>query len=45
MVIASIRTSCLDKGRELTQSVCLTDCYFIANALDLPFASPISIYR
>ena len=28
-----------------TQSVCVADCYFIANVLDLPFASPIAIYR
>ena len=31
--------------REPTQSVCVADCYFIVNVLDLPFASPISIYR
>ena len=28
-----------------TQSVCVADCYFIVNVLDLPFASPITIYR
>ena len=28
-----------------TQSVCVADCYFIVNILDLPFASPIAIYR
>ena len=28
-----------------TQSVCVADCYFIVNVLDLPFASPIAIYR
>ena len=26
-------------------SVCVRDCYFVANVLDLPFASPITIYR
>ena len=31
--------------REPTQSVCVADCYFIVNVLDLPFASPIAIYR
>ena len=28
-----------------TQSVCVADCYFIVNVLDLPFALPIAIYR
>ena len=28
-----------------TQSVCVADCYFIVNVLDLPFASPMAIYR
>ena len=28
-----------------TQCVCVTDCYFIVNVLDLPFASSIMIYR
>ena len=28
-----------------TQCVCIADCYYIVNALDLPFASPIAIYR
>ena len=28
-----------------TQSVCVADCYYIVNALDLPFASFIAIYR
>ena len=28
-----------------TQSVCVADCYLIANVLDLPFASPIAKYR
>ena len=28
-----------------TQSVCVANCYFIVNVLDLPFASPIAIYR
>ena len=31
--------------REPTQSVCVADCYFTVNVLDLPFASPIAIYR
>ena len=31
--------------RAPTQSVCVADCYFIVNVLDLPFASPIAIYR
>ena len=31
--------------REPTQSVCVADCHFIVNVLDLPFASPIAIYR
>ena len=31
--------------REPTQSVCVADCYFIVNVLDLPFALPIAIYR
>ena len=31
--------------REPTQSVCVADWYFIVNVLDLPFASPIAIYR
>ena len=30
--------------RAPTQSVCVADCYFIVNVLDLPFASPIAIY-
>ena len=30
--------------RELTQCVCVADCYFIVNVLDLPFASLITIY-
>ena len=33
------------KHRAPTQSVCVADCYFIVNVLDLPFASPIAIYR
>ena len=28
-----------------TQSVCVADCYFMVNVLDLPFASPLAIYR
>ena len=28
-----------------TQSVCVADCHFIVNVLDLPFDSPIAIYR
>ena len=35
----------MEKHRGPTQSVCVADCYFIVNALDLPFASPIAIYR
>ena len=31
--------------REPAQSVCVADCYFIVNVLDLPFAPPIAIYR
>ena len=31
--------------REPTQSVSVADCYFKVNVLDLPFASPIAIYR
>ena len=34
---------CFDH-RGPTQSVCVADCYFIVNVLDLPFASPIAIY-
>ena len=30
---------------EPTQSVCVADCYFKVNVLDLPFASPVAIYR
>ena len=26
-------------------TVCVTDCHFVVNALDLPFTSPITIYR
>ena len=29
--------------REPTQSVCVADCYFIVNVLNLPFASPIAL--
>ena len=29
----------LSEYREATQSVCVTDCYFTVNVLDLPFAS------
>ena len=28
-----------------TQSVCVADRFIIVNVLDLPFASPIAIYR
>ena len=31
--------------QEPTQSVCIADCYFIVNVLDLPFGSLIAIYR
>ena len=34
--------SCPLHHREPTQSVCVADCYFIVNVLDLPFASPIA---
>ena len=29
-----------DDHREPTQSVCVADCYFIVNVLDLPFELP-----
>ena len=32
-------------SQEPTQSVCVANCYSIAKVLDLPFASPIAIYR
>ena len=35
----------ISKHMEPTQSVCVADCYFIVNVLDLPFASPIAIHR
>ena len=35
----------LSHHRGPTQSVWVADCYFIVNVLDLPFASPIAIYR
>ena len=28
-----------------TMCVCVTDCYFIVNVLDLSFASPMTIHR
>ena len=31
--------------RAPTQSVCVADSYFIVNVLELPFASPIAIYK
>ena len=31
----------LNNHRAATQSVCVADCYFIVNVLDLPFASPL----
>ena len=37
--------SVLDNHRAPTQSVCVADFYFIVNVLDLPFTSPIAIYR
>ena len=40
-----IRFSKSFNHRGPTQSVCVADCYFIVNVLDLPFASPIAIYR
>ena len=36
---------CLLEHGVPTQSVGVADCYFIVNVLDLPFASPIPIYR
>ena len=33
------------KHRGPKQSVWVADCYFIVNVLDIPFASPIAIYR
>ena len=39
------RESDLFNHRVPTQSVCVADGYFIGNVLDLPFASPIAIYR
>ena len=35
----------LRRHRAPTQSVWVADCYFIVNVLDLPFSSPIAIYR
>ena len=37
--------NCLSYHRGPAQCVCVADCYYIVNALDLPFASPIAIYR
>ena len=31
--------------RAPTQSVCVADCYFMVNVMDLPFALTIPIYR
>ena len=38
-----VHCHCHHKGP--TQSVCVADCYFTVNVMDLPFASPIAIYR
>ena len=36
----------IDKNRGGPHNVCLSaDCYLLVNVLDLPFASPITIYR
>ncbi len=35
----------MSNHRGPAQSVWVADCYFIVNVLDLPFASPIAIYR
>ena len=36
---------CVLVNKSFIFSVCVADCYYIVNALDLPFASPIAIYR
>ena len=43
--VANFSLSICSNHREPMQSVCVVDCYFIVNVLDLPFASPIAIYR
>ena len=43
--LSAITISGQQVHREPTQSVCVADCYFIVNVLDLPFASPIAIFR
>ena len=43
--LATRKTDSRINHREPTQSVCVADFYFIVNVLDLPFASPIPIYR
>ena len=42
-----VQVFCLSRryDRGPTQSVSVADCYFIVSVLDLPFASPIAIYR
>ena len=37
--------TCFERVPAPTQSVWVADCYFIVNVLDLPFASPVAIYR
>ena len=44
-IFNSSRTILMLHHRPPTRSVCVADCYFIVNVLDLPFASPIAIYR
>ena len=41
-----LRMARMDMVNLITESphnVCVTDCYFLVNVLDLPFASPITI--
>ena len=45
MVTVKIADTDKQHHREPAQSVCVADCYFIVNVLDLPFASPIAICR
>ena len=43
--VINVSKVCMREHRAPTQSVRVADCYFIVNVLDLPFASPIAIYR
>ena len=45
LTLLVIKCVCLSGHREPAQSVCVADCYFIVNVLDLPFASPIAVCR